>query len=137
MARHLPLLLPVILLAACSAKSGDGQASPSGEASAPASASTAPATVSCALNGTREFKDECQLERSAGEGRSYIVLRHPDGGFRRIEELEAGKRYKSLDGADEVVVEANEADLELTIGDDHYLFPGPSPAPNPSNAPKN
>ncbi len=125
-----------LLLAACSVKGEQGQAGAAAEADSEAPASSAaPVAVSCALKGAQEYRDRCTIERLASDGRSYIVLRHPDGGFRRLEELEAGKRYKALDGADEVVVDANGADMELTIGEDHYLFPGPQPAPQ-SNAPR-
>ena len=128
--------LAALLLAACSVKGEQGQAGPSAGATAAASASAAPETVSCALKGATAYKDQCTVEHSQSEGKQFIVLRHPDGGFRRLEELEPGKRYKSVDGADEVAVDANGNDLELTVGDDHYLFPGPQPAPGQSHAPK-
>lgn len=126
--RH-SLALVALLLAGCSVKGEQEQA-----ASAEGSAAAAPETVSCALKGSDAFKERCTIERSASDGRNFIVLRHPDGGFRRLEELEAGKRYKSVDGADEVAVDANGADIELTVGEDHYLFPGQQTAPQ-SNAP--
>ena len=118
-------------MAACSAKGEQGE----GAARASASASVAAVTVSCALHGAADYKDRCTVEHSASGGKNFILLRHPDGGFRRLEELEAGKRYKTIDGADEAVVEANGSDLELTVGDDHYLFPLPQPTPGQNNAP--
>ncbi|MGE3692250.1 MAG: hypothetical protein AB7F98_12820 [Novosphingobium sp.] len=131
MKAHLSLAL--LTLAACSVKTTEGQdEAASGEANALIAPSGSPATISCALAGAKEFKDQCGIERFVTDGKHFIVLRHPDGGFRRIEEVETGKRYRVLDGADEVAVDANGADVEVTVGDDHYLFP----SLNPSNAPQ-
>src|SRR5690606_37912054 len=68
--RH-SLALVALLLAGCSVKGEQEQA-----ASAEGSAAAAPETVSCALKGSDAFKDRCTIERSASDGRNFIVLRH-------------------------------------------------------------
>ena len=106
----------ILALAACSSKSASsGAASPA-------------ATIPCALAGARAFTAECAIERSSLDGRAILTLRHPDGGFRRLIELETGKRFVAADGSDEVAIEPNGREIEVTLGDDHYLLPAPASA---------
>src|SRR6266446_10240481 len=109
-------------LAACSSKSGTAQSGQAGEAAKTAQ------MVPCALAGAKSFTDQCQLERGSEDGKPVLVVRHPGGGFRRLVELEGGKRFAAADGADPVSQEANGKEIEVTVGDDHYLFPGPATA---------
>ena len=122
--------LVLAALAACSQEPEEGAPGASGQpAEAANAAASAPLAIPCALAGTRQFKDECQLERSAQDGKPAVILRHPDGGFRRLAELDGGKRFAALDGADVVEIEQSGQELEVTVGDDHYLFPA-SAKPN-------
>ncbi len=124
-------VLLLTALAACSS-----QSTPSGEA-ATTSASTAAgggsaaglaASVPCALAAAREYKASCSVERSSSDGRTVLTLRHPDGGFRRVIELDGGRRFAAADGAHEVAQQANGQEIEVTIADDHYLLPAPGAA---------
>ena len=109
-------------LAACSSQSpASGAAEQAGEAAA-----AAVTTVPCALAGAKTFEASCEAERRAMGGKTIVTLRHPDGGFRRLVELEGGKSFAAADGSDEVALEANGKDIEVTLGDDHYLFPAPA-----------
>ncbi len=116
-------------LAACSSKSASPEAAgQSGEAAA---------TVPCALAGAKTFTAACGVERSSLDGKAIVTLRYPDGGFRRLVELEGGKSFAAADGSDEVAIEANGKEIEVTLGDDHYLFPAPPGTPTAgSNAAK-
>lgn len=123
-------ILALLALAACSrggeAEPGEsgGTAAESGVEAAGAAAETAP----CALAGARTFTAQCTVERSQVDGRTILTVRHPDGGFRRLVALEGGKGYAAADGSEEAHLEANGAEIEVTLGDDHYLLPGPGPA---------
>ena len=41
-------------------------------------------------------------------------------------ELDGGKSYAAADGADDVAIEASGKEIEVTLGEDHYLFPAPT-----------
>jgi hypothetical protein len=113
----------LVALAACSSKT---PASGQPEVSEAAAADSVP----CAIAGAKTFTAQCAIERSAAEGKSLVVVHHPDGGFRRLFELQGGKSFAAADGADRVEIEANGAEVEVTVGDDHYLFPAPAAAKN-------
>ena len=110
-------------LAACSSGT-----SASDEASAAAGqtqqgAAGAVISVPCALAGAKGYTDVCAIERASLDGKVLLTLRHPDGGFRRLIELDGGRRFAAADGSAEVAIEANGQEIEVTLGEDHYLFP--------------
>ncbi len=76
--------------------------------------------IECALAGATEFVRGCAVER--GEG-SVLVLRHADGGFRRID-LDLEGAITAADGSDEPVGKAlPDGRFELTLGSDRYRLP--------------
>ena len=106
--------------------------------SADASTATAPdgsgwpgkvTSVPCALAAAKSFTAACTIEREIREGKVQLTVHHPDGGFRRLIELDGGKRFAAADGSDPVSSVANGQDIEVTLGDDHYLFPAAAPGP--------
>ncbi len=115
-ARHACLPL---LLAACSAEPGTGDL-PEGE------------QVACALNGAKTFGRACGVERIEQDGKPIVIVRHPDGGFRRFELREGGRRFVTADGADAGVTIANGKEREVSVDDDHYLFPALAPSHAPA-----
>ncbi len=81
-------------LAACSPEPQTAAPGASGlSADSAETAASGPQAVPCALAGAKQFKDECQFERTSQDGKPAVILRHPDGGFRRLAELDGGKRY--------------------------------------------
>ncbi len=108
------MALPLLLVTACSKDTAAGSEEPD-----PLK------TVPCALAGSKGFTAQCGMERSEVDGKSIITLRHPDGGFRRLVQLDGAKRYAAADGSDDVEIELNGAEIEVTLGEDHYLMPGP------------
>ena len=120
-------LLPALLLAGCSFGS-DEQASSQSRDSVGGilGIGEVDETVECALNDAETFASECKVDRISQGGKRYIVVRHPDGGFRRLEELPGGKGFRAADGADQAETEANGQQIEVTVGADHYLFPAPA-----------
>ncbi len=115
-------VLLAAVLAACSSESGTSAAAGEGSSGAPAVSVKVP----CALAGAKSYTAECAVERDSRDGKVLVTLRHPDGGFRRLIELDGGKRFAAADGSDEVAIEANGKEIEVTLGDDHYLFSVPS-----------
>ena len=91
--------------------------------------------IACALADAKTFTSACVVERSQQGGKNVLTITHPDGGFRRFEVLADGRSLATLDGADPVEVTPNGKDTEITVGDDHYLFPAPAPNPQPAGAP--
>lgn len=73
--------------------------------------------IDCAIEGAAAFEPVCTLERSA-DGRT-LILRAPDGGFRRIAVTEDG--LTAADGAEPArVTELRSGLLEVAIAGDRY-----------------
>ena len=111
----------LLALAACSAK-------PAAEANASAE------RISCALGDAKTFTSACEVVRTSQDGKNSLIIRHPDGSFRRFEVLADGQSLATADGADTVEVTPNGKDTEITVADDHYLFPAPAPSDSASGA---
>lgn len=79
--------------------------------------------IECALGEGAEFADDCLVERSASGDTRVVTVRHPDGGFRRFEQVDDGRGLTIADGADEAVTSLAGDVLEITVGQDRYLFP--------------
>jgi hypothetical protein len=103
----------LIALAACS--NGDAQ---------PQAADGA-TEVECALAGRQTFARDCLVERIEGEEGSEFVVRHPDGGFRRLKIAPDRSGMIAIDGADDAVnsLAGEPPMLEVRIGTDRYRFP--------------
>ena len=118
-------LLGVLALTGCSQ-----------EPESPAQPSAAPAVVGgtrlravpCALRGATRYAQECLVESNSENGTTILIIRHPDGGFRRLEEVDGGKSFRAADGADTAVVTVDKDKLAVAVEEDHYLFPLPASA---------
>jgi hypothetical protein len=77
--------------------------------------------VECALAGSKEFARTCDKEWIVGAKGKTLVIRHPDGGFRRFNILTDGRGLEAAEGAEQVkiVTLANDM-IEVTLGDDRY-----------------
>ena len=69
------------------------------------------------------FTPVCRLERAKDKTGEVLVVRHPDGGFRRLSVLPQGKGLASADGADVASQELAGQLLEVRVGEDRYRFP--------------
>ena len=91
--------LPLALcLAACNGGSGDDLSQAEQEAAEQAALA---GKVECALAGTDSFERICTTEQIASEAGNILVIRHPDGGFRRFDILTDGRGLAPADGFDE------------------------------------
>ncbi len=76
--------------------------------------------VECAIGKGSDFANDCAIER--GEGIS-LVVRHNDGGFRRLT-LTADGSIDTADGADAISVQPlSDGRTEVKIGEDRYRLP--------------
>ena len=104
-------------LAACSA-----QSEPSGLADKAAE------SLQCALAGATDFAPVCRAESQIVAGGTILIVRHPDGGFRRFE-IE-GDLVRTADGAEPTSVAVRPNATEVTVGNDRYRLPPPAPPVN-------
>lgn len=101
------LALAMLMLAGCSAAADQ----PDG------------AAMECALGGAAGFAPDCTMERAERDGQRLLIVRHPDGSFRRFELGVPGQGMITADGADEAEVERGEGVVEVRVGPDRYRFP--------------
>ena len=77
----------------------------------------------CALGAGAVFAPVCAVERSTQDGQKVLVIRHPDGAFRRLMVLQDGTGIASADGAETTRVGTSGNLLEVSIGPDRYRIP--------------
>lgn len=88
-----------------------------------ASAADADDRIACAVGGAAEFARACQVERTEADGTAILVVRHPNGGFRRFEVMRDGTGLATADGAEQAEVTLLEQGIEVAVGSDRYRFP--------------
>ena len=113
-------LIAMLWLAACSGPS------PADTATAAARQTTAAAqdeTIECAVGGAASFQRDCKVEEAKVDGAKTLIVRHPDGGFRRFEVLTDGHGLATADGAEEAETSVVNGQLEVAVGGDRYRFP--------------
>jgi hypothetical protein len=80
--------------------------------------------IECALAGSAAFERTCTTEQIAGNEGKILVIRHPDGGFRRFDILTDGRGLAPADGFDETKISLlNDGMIEVSSGDDKYRLP--------------
>lgn len=80
--------------------------------------------VECALAGSSTFERTCTTEQIAGAKGTILVIRHPDGGFRRFDILTDGRGLAPADGFDETRISLlSDGMIEVSSGDDKYRLP--------------
>ena len=84
---------------------------------------TAGAMIQCAVGEAQHFAPVCTLERTRDKAGDVLIVRHPNGGFRRFTVLPEGKGLASADGADVAVQQLSGDLLEVRVGADRYRFP--------------
>ena len=130
--------LSLLLLSACGGgggSSGDTSGTTNATASVPPPVVTTPPPtpaptvvvndiVDCAPAGAAGFTHVCTVEhRDSAQGR-LLVLRAPDGGFRRLLVTSDGSGVAEADGAEPAKVTILSSSLiEVAIGNDRYRLP--------------
>ena len=88
--------------------------------------------IACALAGADGFERACTVERASSEDGTVLVLRAPDGGFRRFLITGDGRGVVAADGAEPALVSAvGDNEIEVRVGRDRYRLPATvRPAPH-------
>ncbi|MFM7377181.1 MAG: hypothetical protein ACKO1O_03480 [Erythrobacter sp.] len=83
-------------------------------------------TMDCATGGAADLAPVCSVhEQKAADEVAYLVIWHPDGGFRRVRYLAAETQVEVLDGAEQASGVTREPDgsLAFAIAGDRYRLP--------------
>ena len=112
---RLALIAPLALISACSgSEPGEPESLTGGDES----------TIACALGDEVEFTEKCDIERVQNGDQRSLVMRHPDGGFRRFDIVTDGRGLVAADGAETAIVTPlSDGTIELSIGQDRYRLP--------------
>jgi hypothetical protein len=71
-----------------------------------------------------DFQPVCTIERDPGEGGRSLIVRHPDGGFRRLLITSDGRGVTAGDGAEQArVTPISDKLIEVELGGDRYRLP--------------
>ena len=102
----------ILLLAACAPEESDARVEKDD-------------LVECALNGSGTFVRDCVIEVMQADGPPTVVIRHPDGGFRRFDwvSTRGGPELHSADGVERAQVEQRDNMLHIAVGADRYRVP--------------
>jgi hypothetical protein len=119
--KFLVLSVLVISLSACGKNSDDDLVNAENSASKEAVSN---GKIECALAGSTKFDRVCTTDRISGPDGQTLVIRHPDGGFRRFTILTDGRGLSPADGFDETKISIlADGMIELKSGDDLYRLP--------------
>ena len=111
----------VLSLAACSGNSAEDLKNAESDAD---EAAALDGKIECALAGSLTFKRGCTTEQIASSDGKILVIRHPDGGFRRFSILTDGRGLAPADGFDETKISLlSDGMIEVSSGDDKYRLP--------------
>lgn len=111
-------LAAVTLLAACSGETAETPPDPD-------------SLIACALAGATKFARDCAVERVTGADGLELVVRHPDGVFRRFDVLTDAPSLATADGAEAAQVVTTQGAIEVTVGSDRYRVPATMLAHDP------
>lgn len=91
--------------------------------------------IECAINGDSDFSNGCLSERLAGENGVTLIVRHPDGGFRRFNILTDGRGLEAADGSEKAKIEIVEDNkILVSVGSDKYIMPARMKTPETAQA---
>jgi predicted small lipoprotein YifL len=113
-----------LLLASLAGCGGDGAASLAQAEKDAGDHAARNGNIVCALAGSDIFERTCTTEQIAAPDGKMLVIRHPDGGFRRFNILTDGRGLAPADGFDETRIRVLGTNMiELSSGDDKYRLP--------------
>ena len=111
------VILALVALAGCSDAGNGESATPVQEQAVAAN------TIECAIGGAAAYARDCSVEESDVDGTKVLVVRHPDGGFRRFELVSDGRGLEVAAGAEQAVTTIENGKLDVAVGADRYIFP--------------
>ena len=113
--------LALLLISCSESEKSNGPASlVQQQGSAQTQAPAEPPKTICAVDGEAELAPVCDRELVDG----MLTLRHPSGGFRRLQIMTDGRGVIAADGAELAVVATIGTSLiEVRVGSDRYRLP--------------
>jgi hypothetical protein len=112
--------LTLLLIGCGESEKSNGPAPLVPQRSAQAEIPTAPPKTICAVDGAAELSPVCDRELVDG----LLTLRHPSGGFRRLQIMTDGRGVIAADGAEQArVTTIGTSMIEVSVGDDRYRLP--------------
>jgi hypothetical protein len=118
-------MLAPLLLAGCGGQTAEnvGTTIPETSNQAAAQVSAQEPKIECAANGG-EFASVCTIERTETPDGAILTLRHPDGGFHRLQMTRDGRGVIAADGAEPAKVTPLGPDrIEVALGGARYRLP--------------
>lgn len=118
-----PLILSGLLLglSACGAKEDENLAAAESNS---AQRAAQDGRLDCALAGETRFSLTCSTERISDDNGTILVIRHPDGGFRRLRVLTNGRGLEVADGSEKATISIESGNrIMVTVANDRYLMP--------------
>jgi hypothetical protein len=79
--------------------------------------------ISCAVGGAKDFSETCAVDRVEADGKLTLVVRHPDGAFRRFAVVSDGRGLVVADGAEAAKTAIEGDQLAVSVAGDRYRFP--------------
>jgi hypothetical protein len=81
--------------------------------------------IDCMPAGETAFLRACDIERGRDDdGAMTLIIRHPDGGFRRLLIANDGRGVIAADGAEQAVVTTiSPREIEVALGGNRYRLP--------------
>jgi hypothetical protein len=80
--------------------------------------------IECATGGADTLEKVCTLDRQSSPEGVILIVRAPDGGFRRLRITSDGQGVVAADGAEPALVTPLGPDLiEVAVGRDRYRLP--------------
>lgn len=114
-------LIALLLVAACGKPDNAELAKAEARAGALAEAD---GMLECAIGDGSEFTRACEEERISGPDGVTMIVKHPDGGFRRFAVLTDGRGLAASDGAEAAKISILDGrQILVTVGEDRYKFP--------------
>jgi hypothetical protein len=112
----------VLMLAACG--EAERNAPPGAGAAANEASATEDNRIECLLRGGEQFERFCTIDREQRPEGRILVLRKPDGGFRRLLVATDGRGVVAADGAEPAIVSIlHDNRIEVAIGGDRFRLP--------------
>ena len=79
--------------------------------------------IECALGGAAGFTADCLMEQEARQDERLLIVRHPDGAFRRFEIGVPERGLITADGVEQAIVDRGDGYVEVRVGPDRYRLP--------------